>query len=302
MNGSRAPRVSSRPRIGTRASTRRWPRRSAGSPRARSTRRDSAPKHDLTARVSIQAHGDRLVLVGHRIWTPDPGEPLDFGRDCRARSARVFPARELRGDCLRSVSAPRHITRLQKQGLPIRELSQTVGKTTAFSQSLYDAIKGRNLQMYAAADLRTMAMNAVAVETGCGWRLAKEKSSKKIDGVIALAMAVDTAIAVGQGVFIRSRSSATVPRLPRPHRSRLEASQARIAAHTTRLQSPSRHHLPGIHREPRITGSARQTTLAATRPHLRRRSLMPAFTDKHRNDLFTLLDAPVKAVKAQLPK
>jgi hypothetical protein len=33
------------------------------------------------------------------------------------------------------------------------------------------------------------ALNAVAVETGRGWRLAKEKASRKIDGIVALSFA-----------------------------------------------------------------------------------------------------------------
>ena len=166
---------------------------------------------------------------------------IGFGRRSRANRSILEETveRDLRecfqrGNCAAIVCDPYQlhgtITRLQKQGLLIRELSQTVGNTTAFSQSLYDAIKGRNLQMYAAADLRTMAMNAVAVETGRGSRLAKEKSSKKIDGVIALAMAAHTAIAVGQGGFHQVTVLGYGPS-PAPATSFGEASQARIAAH-----------------------------------------------------------------------
>jgi hypothetical protein len=151
---------------------------------------DFAPKHDFTARVSVQARGDRLVLVGHRIWKPTAGEPLDL-EETVERDLREC---HRRGKCAAIVADPYQmhgsITRLQKMGLPIREVPQTVGNTTAFSQSLYDAIKGRTLSMYPAADLREQALNAVAVETGRGWRLAKEKTSRKIDGVVALAMAV----------------------------------------------------------------------------------------------------------------
>jgi phage terminase large subunit-like protein len=151
---------------------------------------DFAPKHDFTARVSVQARNDRLVLVGHRIWKPAPGETLDL-EETVERDLRQC---HRRGNCLAIVADPYQmhgsITRLAKAGLPIRELPQTVGNTTGFSQSLYDAIKGRTLVMYPAADLREQALNAVAVETGRGWRLAKEKTSRKIDGVIALAMAV----------------------------------------------------------------------------------------------------------------
>ena len=40
-----------------------------------------------------------------------------------------------------------------------------------------------------ADDLREQALNTVAVESPRGWRLAKDKTSKKIDAIVALAMA-----------------------------------------------------------------------------------------------------------------
>ena len=44
--------------------------------------------------------------------------------------------------------------------------------------------------MYQAPDLKEHVLNAVLVESARGIRLAKEKSSKKIDGAVALAMAL----------------------------------------------------------------------------------------------------------------
>src|SRR5205823_2745530 len=49
--------------------------------------------------------------------------------------------------------------------------------------------RNRNLVVYRDSDLRQHALNAVAVETGRGWRLAKEKAARKIDGVVALSFA-----------------------------------------------------------------------------------------------------------------
>jgi phage terminase large subunit-like protein len=155
---------------------------------------DFAPKHDFTARVSVSIQGDRLVLVGHRIWKPAPGEPLDL-EETVERDLRECHGR---GHCAAIVVDPYQmhgsITRLQKAGLPIREIPQTQPNTAAFSQSLYDALKGRNLVMYPSRDLREEALNAVAVETGRAWRLAKEKASRKIDAVVALAMCVHACI------------------------------------------------------------------------------------------------------------
>jgi hypothetical protein len=44
-------------------------------------------------------------------------------------------------------------------------------------------------------DLRQQALSTVAVESPRGWRIAKEKASKKIDAIVALAMASVAAMA-----------------------------------------------------------------------------------------------------------
>jgi hypothetical protein len=74
-------------------------------------------------------------------------------------------------------------------------LEKSGGLFTAMGENLYGLITGRNLNVYPAADLRAQALNTVAVESTRGWRIAKEKSSKKIDGIIALGMACFSAIA-----------------------------------------------------------------------------------------------------------
>jgi hypothetical protein len=91
----------------------------------------------------------------------------------------------------------RSIATLKVSGLRIRELPQTVATTTAFGQVLYDALKGKNLVMYADDELRQQAMNTVAQESTRGWRIAKEKTSKKIDAIVALAMACLAAVEIG---------------------------------------------------------------------------------------------------------
>jgi phage terminase large subunit-like protein len=86
------------------------------------------------------------------------------------------------------------ITRLKARGLRIQEYAQTQSNLTQMGQSLFDLLNGRNFRTYPAADLRQHALNTVAVDTPRGWRIAKEKASKKIDGIVALAMAAVAAI------------------------------------------------------------------------------------------------------------
>jgi hypothetical protein len=48
-------------------------------------------------------------------------------------------------------------------------------------QTLFDLLNGRNLLLYSSDELRQQALSTVAVENPRGWRIAKEKASKKID-------------------------------------------------------------------------------------------------------------------------
>ena len=67
-------------------------------------------------------------------------------------------------------------------------------------QALFDLLNGKNLRMYPSDELRQQAMHTVAVESPRGWRIAKEKASKKIDAIVALSMACVSAISTS---FIR---------------------------------------------------------------------------------------------------
>jgi phage terminase large subunit-like protein len=180
---------------------------------------DASTKHDSTAIVGVSLDGpETLRLTSHRIWKPTPADPLDIEDTIET----YLREKHRQGNCVAIVCDPYQlhdlITRLKKAGLPIRELAQTQASTTAFSQSLFDALKGRNLRLYVAKDLRDQALNAVALETGRGWRLAKDKTSKKIDAIVALAMAVHTAIAE-RGVSRTTVAAITAESVPRPDRS-----------------------------------------------------------------------------------
>lgn len=156
---------------------------------------DAALKHDTAAVVGVYRERDRIVLATHRIWTPSPEEPLDLEATIEAHLrdlAARFSVQEILCDPWQMA---RSVATLKAAGLPIRELPQTTSHCTAFGQALFDALTGRNLVTYPAADLRAQALNTVAVESSRGWRIAKEKTSKKIDAVVALAMACLAAIA-----------------------------------------------------------------------------------------------------------
>jgi hypothetical protein len=62
----------------------------------------------------------------------------------------------------------------------------------------YELVKGRNLRLYADADMRLAASRAIALEMSRGWRISKERQSHKIDVIVALAQAALGAV-LGQG-------------------------------------------------------------------------------------------------------
>ena len=88
--------------------------------------------------------------------------------------------------------------RLIKLGVKMEEFPQTVSNLTAASQNLYELIKSGGIAVYPDDEIRTSVSRAIALETTRGWRIAKEKSSSKIDAVVALAMAALAAVRKGE--------------------------------------------------------------------------------------------------------
>ena len=156
---------------------------------------DAATKHDCAAVVAVT--NDREVsvirLVRHRIWTPRPGDPLDLEMTVEAFILRLATDYQLVGVYFDPYQMQRSAGALRRQGINMVELPQTSSNLTAAGQALSEVIRERRLVVYPDAQLRQHALNAVAVNTSRGWRLAKEKASHFIDGVVALSFAVHRA-------------------------------------------------------------------------------------------------------------
>jgi hypothetical protein len=158
---------------------------------------DVGIKHDNAARVAVRwdEAGEKLILVSHRIWKPTPTEPLDLENTVEQ------DLRDLHDQCevVEYLADPyqfhRSITTLQAAGLPIQEFPQNTGNTTLMGQTLFDLLNGKNLVLYPSDELRQQALSTVAIENPRGWRIAKEKASRKIDAIVALAMACCAAMA-----------------------------------------------------------------------------------------------------------
>lgn len=90
-------------------------------------------------------------------------------------------------------------TDLEKKGIRIKEFPQTNQRTEA-DQALYDAIIGGQVQHYNHPDLNAHIRNAIAVESVRGFRLAKDKTSLKIDAAVALSMSLYGLKEYGSGI------------------------------------------------------------------------------------------------------
>ncbi|MGH2964238.1 MAG: hypothetical protein ACRDMH_02490 [Solirubrobacterales bacterium] len=150
---------------------------------------DVATKSDCAAVVAVTREKDRLRLAAHRIWTPRKGAALDLEETVERYLLDLHERYYLREVRFDPFQMARSAATLRKRGLRMVEFPQSSANLTRASQNLYELIRGRNLVVYPDAELRRHALNAVAIESARGWRLAKEKSSRKIDGVVALSFA-----------------------------------------------------------------------------------------------------------------
>ncbi len=161
---------------------------------------DASVKRDSTAIVActFDHKAKKVRLVWHRVFQPSARDPLDFEATIEQTLLdlrRRFYVREVRYDPYQMAAVSQ---RLQRAGLPMVEFAQSVPNLTEASTNLYEVIKGQNLIAYADHDLRLAISRCVAIESSRGWRIAKEKTSHKIDVVVAFAMAALSAVHQGQ--------------------------------------------------------------------------------------------------------
>jgi phage terminase large subunit-like protein len=184
---------------------------------------DAATKGDCAAVVAVAREPDgRLRLVRHRVWTPRKGEPLDLEETIEAYLLDLRRQFSLAAVSFDPYQMARSAATLRRERVPMVELAQTAGNLTAAGQNLYELVRGRNLILYPDRELREHALNAVAVESGRGWRIAKEKAARKIDGVVALSFACLDAVE-------RGVAEAPIPMLTYRTRARIPVDRFRSA-------------------------------------------------------------------------
>jgi len=138
---------------------------------------DASTKRDSTALVAVAY--DRKTscvrLIAHKVFTPTPGDPIDFEatiertlREWRER----FRLRQVLFDPFQMAAVSQ---RLARERIPIEEYPQTVPNLTAATSNLFDLISARQLVLYPDAGMRQVVSHAIIVESSRGWRLDKTR-------------------------------------------------------------------------------------------------------------------------------
>lgn len=155
---------------------------------------DVSVKNDSTAAVIVQNDGGQIRVLAHKIWQPTANSPMDLEATVEQFIREIHARFLIQAIYYDPFQFHRSATTLQQAGVRMREFPQSVANTVRMGQTLYDLIQRRVLVLYPSEELRQQALNAVAVETPRGFRMAKEKASRKIDAIAALSMACCAAL------------------------------------------------------------------------------------------------------------
>lgn len=182
---------------------------------------DASVKKDRSAVVSVYRDGGKLRLGPKRFWQPSAADPMDLEETMEAYLPELHRGYSLRTVKYDPFQFHRSAMTLSKKGLPMAEFAQTVANLTEAGQNLYDLIEYRNILLYPCKDLRFEASCAIGKDTGRGLRIVKEKSSQKIDQIVALAMASIDAVKKSDLLFPnprcgREKEAEYVPATERP--------------------------------------------------------------------------------------
>ena len=144
--------------------------------------------------VSFDKKSSCVRLVAHRVFTPTPGDPIDFEAtvertilDWRQR----YILRQVLFDPFQMAAVSQ---RLAKAFVPIEEFPQTIPNLTQATSNLFDLIAARQLVLYPDAAMRLAVSRAIITESSRGWKLDKLKQHHHIDIVVALSMAALAAV------------------------------------------------------------------------------------------------------------
>jgi len=156
---------------------------------------DIGVKHDCSA-LAIVGIKDRrkLCIVDHAVFKPVEGSTLNLERTIETQLEDWSEKYDIQAIYYDPYQAARSAQILTEAGLPMQEYPQTVSNLVAMAEGLQGLLKSGSLIMYPDDEIRRHLLSAAVKESSRGWRLVKQKQSKKIDLAVALAMACQAAI------------------------------------------------------------------------------------------------------------
>ncbi|HCO03290.1 MAG TPA: hypothetical protein DIT48_08020, partial [Actinobacteria bacterium] len=154
---------------------------------------DVGLKRDSTAVVAVQRDPEGGLHALSRLWVPTTDEPVDVTdvMEYIRELARAYAVQEVSFDP-RFFDVPAKM--LSDEGLPLLEVPQSVDRMTVVCGTLLEHIKRGDIHHDGDEALATHVLNAVPRFNERGFTLQKSKSRGRIDGCIALALAVDRAV------------------------------------------------------------------------------------------------------------
>jgi phage terminase large subunit-like protein len=151
---------------------------------------DAAITRDTTAVVAVQVRPDGRLHAAARFWVPKRDEPTDIG-DVMAHIrdlAKRYKVGAVAYDP-RFMDWPAKL--LYDEGVPMVEISQGVDRMTPIIGDLYSLIRDGGISHDRDPMFAQHVVSAEARHNERGFTLKKSGSRGHIDGVIALALAVD---------------------------------------------------------------------------------------------------------------
>jgi phage terminase large subunit-like protein len=157
---------------------------------------DASTTRDLTALVGAEFNHDTKTvdIVYVRVWKPVKSElrlgkpTVDIDATLGEEVTRLYRAGQVASIVADPFQLHTSILAWEKAGIKVIELAQNAGRVES-DQALYDAIIGRTIRHFNHPELNEHMENAIAAETPRGYRLSKEKASRKIDLAVATSMA-----------------------------------------------------------------------------------------------------------------
>jgi phage terminase large subunit-like protein len=155
--------------------------------------------HDSSAVVAIQRRPDGLPHAKARIWVPSKDRPIDV-------TDVMEHVRQL--DATYNVHAVEFDPRLfdvpakmlEASGVRMLEVPQSIERMTPIYGQLYEMIRRGELRHDGDEAFATHILNGVARYNERGFMLAKAKARGQIDATVALALASDAMLQVGEPV------------------------------------------------------------------------------------------------------